>query len=236
MDLFQLDVFCVLICDILPYDGTSISLIDKDIKSGWFCTSWQFRRACNNLIRVMWLRRLAPEPACRAATIDQHSAAASSSSGRNMAAAAARRRTYVNSSVCSSFTSPIPSWLLFFFWTQGGLWIFCGQEVDVRHLVKWQLTNQGRWECESEGGAAAGGGVCWQVYLLVLSTYMCALTNQYCCSLATFQNQLFFVCELHNFIRLILFCRHEATPSELRRRKADRPDVTAGGGWASKEA
>ena len=75
MDVFQLDVFCVLICDILPYDGTSISLIAKDIKSGCFCTSWQFRRACNNLIRVMWLRRFPPEPACRAATIDQHSAA-----------------------------------------------------------------------------------------------------------------------------------------------------------------
>ena len=80
MDLFQLGVFCVLICDILPFHGTSIPLIDKDIKSGCFCTSWQFRRACNNLIPVMWLRRLAPEPACRAATIDQHSAAGSTSS------------------------------------------------------------------------------------------------------------------------------------------------------------
>ena len=66
----------LLICDILPFHGTSISLIDKDIKSGWFCTSWQFRRACNNLIQVMWLRRLAPEPACRAATIDQQQQAA----------------------------------------------------------------------------------------------------------------------------------------------------------------
>ena len=78
MDLFQLGVFCELICDILPFHGTSISLIDKDIKSGWFCTSWQFRRACNNLIRVMWLRRLAPEPACRAATSTSSTAASSS--------------------------------------------------------------------------------------------------------------------------------------------------------------
>ena len=36
--------------------------------------------------------------------------------------------------------------------------VLLGQEVDVRHSFKWQLTNQGRWECESEGGAAAGGG------------------------------------------------------------------------------
>ena len=134
MDLFQLGVFCVLICDNFPFPGTSMSLIDKDIKSGCFCTSWQFRRACNNLIQVMWLRRLGPEPACRAATIDQHSAAASTSS---------TEETWPPPLPADGLTSTHPSVpalrLLFHpdycFSSESWQRVFLGYEVDVRHSV-----------------------------------------------------------------------------------------------------
>ena len=126
MDLFQLDVFCVLICDILPYDGTSISLIDKDIKSGCFCTSWQFRRACNNLIPVMWLRRLAPEPACRAATIDQQPAlAARKKHGRRRCPQTDLRQLirlfqlHVSYSILTIVFLLNPGWFMDFLWAGG---------------------------------------------------------------------------------------------------------------------
>ena len=106
----------------------------------------------------MWLRRLAPEPACRAATIDQQqqqAEAARKKHGRRRCPQTDLRQLIRLFQLHVSY-----SILTIVFLLNRGREILWGQEVDVRHLVKWQLTNQGRWECESEGGAAAGGGVC----------------------------------------------------------------------------
>ena len=108
----------------------------------------------------MWLRRLAPEPACRAATIDQRS---------QQAAVAARKKhgrrrcpqTDLRQLIRLFQLHVLYSILTIVFLLNRGREFLLGQEVDVRHSFKWQLTNQGWRECESEGGAAtAGGGVC----------------------------------------------------------------------------
>ena len=151
------------------------------------------------------------------------------------AAAAGRRRTYVNSSVCSSFTSRSTSWLLFFFWIVAESFYW-----DRRSM--WDIHLNGNWPTKDGGSVRAREGL---LLLVVVSAdkSTCLSCPHICVPWQTSNVALLQHLKANSFAFVNctissddFFCRHEATPSELRRRKADRPDVTAGGGLASKEA